>query len=147
MEVKVYKSKVSMLFVVVLIIVLGMCGLVFYKIFTQDSFGWNADTMVPLVIISLSAILLVSLFVNTKYTITNTHVLYVSGPFKGEIPIESIQKVKKNTTKYTGIKPALGKNGLVIYYNKYDEIYISPDSSESFVERLLKINPTIQVLN
>lgn len=147
MGVTIYKSRVSMLFVIALIFVLGICGLIFYKVFGQESFGWNTDTLVPLVIISLTAALLVSLFINTTYRLSDTHLLYSSGPFKGEIPIESIQKVKKNTTKYVGFKPALANNGLIIYYNMYDEIYISPDSSESFVSRLLKLNPSIQVLN
>lgn len=144
---QVYKSRVSMLSVIILLSVLGLCGLVFYKVFGQESFGWNTDTLVPVVIISLSALLLISLFVNTSYSISDTHLQYASGPFRGEIPIESIQKIKKNTTKYSGLKPALAGNGLIIYYNKYDEIYISPDSSESFVEQLLKLNPSIQVLN
>ena len=147
MGTQVYKSRVSMLFLIILVVVLGLCGLVFYKVFGQEAFGWNTDTVVPVVIISLSVILLVSLFVNTKYSISDTHLSYASGPFRGEIPVESIKKIKKNTTKYVGYKPALAANGLVIYYNTYDEIYISPDSSDSFVEQLLKINPAIQVLN
>ncbi len=136
-----------MLFVIALILVLGICGLIFYKVFGQEYFGWNTDTLVPVIIISLTAVLIVSLFLNTTYSLSNTHLLYTSGPFNGEIRIESIQKVKKNTTKYVGFKPALAGDGLIIYYNKFDEIYISPDSSDSFVEQLLKLNPAIQVLN
>ena len=147
MDTKVYKSRMSMLFVIAFLFVLGICGLVFYKLSRQESFGWNMDTLVPIVIISLTAIFMVSLFINTKYSISDTHLLYTSGPFKGEIPIASIQKVKKNTTKYVGFKPALASGGLIIYYNTYDEIYISPDSSDSFVDHLLKLNPSIQVLN
>lgn len=136
-----------MWFIIALILVLGVCGFIFYKVFGQENFGWNADTVVPLVIISLTATLLVSLFMNTNYALSETHLQYASGPFKGEILIESIQKIKKNTSKYIGFKPNIANNGLVIYYNTFDEIYISPDSSDSIIERLLKINPSIQVLN
>lgn len=136
-----------MLYIVFVFIILGICSLVFYKVFKQEDFGWNTDTVVPLLIISLTTILVVSFLFNTKYTLSDTHLQYVSGPFKGEIPIESIQKVKTNTTQYVGFKPALAPDGLIIYYNSFDEIYISPDSSESFVKQLLKLNPSIQILN
>lgn len=136
-----------MLFFMALFIVLGLCGLGFYKVFGKENFGWNTDTMVPLVIISLTATLLASLFIETKYTLSKTHLFYSSGPIKGEIEIRSIQKIKKNTSLYMGVRPFLATSGLMIYYNTMDEVFISPDSSHSFIEKLVKINPSIQVLN
>jgi hypothetical protein len=34
---------------------------------------------------------------------------------------------------------------LVIKYNKFDEIYISPKDKQLFVNELIKINPNIEV--
>jgi len=42
---------------------------------------------------------------------------------------------------HVGLKPATATKGLIIKYDKYNDIYISPDSNESFVEAILKINP------
>jgi len=35
---------------------------------------------------------------------------------------------------------------VIIYYNKYDEIYFSPADNEAFVVALLEINPEIEVV-
>jgi hypothetical protein len=40
----------------------------------------------------------------------------------------------------------LNTKGLVVYYNRYDEIYISPKKEAIFLEELLKINPKIEVV-
>jgi hypothetical protein len=47
---------------------------------------------------------------------------------------------------YVGMKPAFARNGIIVRYNKYDEIYISPPDNNEFVEELLKINPEIEVV-
>ena len=44
-------------------------------------------------------------------------------------------------------KPALSHIGLIITYNKYDDIYISPEKSEQFITQLLETNPNITIKN
>jgi len=46
---------------------------------------------------------------------------------------------------WSGTKPALAKNGLIIKYSKYDEIYLAPENNNEMVTDLLKINPNIKV--
>ena len=58
----------------------------------------------------------------------------------------SIREVVVNQTLWVGTKPATARNGVIIYYNKYDEIYFSPADNEAFVAALLKINPEIEVV-
>ena len=43
------------------------------------------------------------------------------------------------------LKPATALKGLIIKYNKYDEIYISPKTNESFVAEILKLNPEVKI--
>lgn len=92
--------------------------------------------------------LLVWILLDTKYTITNKHIYYCSGPIRGKIEVMSIQKIEHVTTWYVGplLKPALGDKGLTIRYHKFKDIYISPKDKERFIAELLKINPDIKVV-
>ncbi len=142
-----YNSRKSIMTTSILILMCGLCALVLYRAFKSDGFGWNTDTLVPIVIIGLTTTLLISMFFYTRYSISDKYLSYVTGPFRGKILIESINKIEKNTTTYGGMKPALATNGLIVIYNKFDEIYISPDSNDLFVDQLLKINPNIEVID
>lgn len=85
------------------------------------------------------------IFFNTHYSIDNGYLFYKSGPINGKIEISQIHEVIVGE-KFIGIlKPATGNNGLVIKYNRWDEIYISPNTNEKFVEELLKLNEKIKV--
>jgi hypothetical protein len=89
-------------------------------------------------------ILLLSLFFNTRYNLSKEHgLIYQSGPFKGKISINRITKVEKGKTLWVGLKPATARKGLIIKYDTYNEIYISPKTNESFIKKLLELNPNI----
>ena len=90
---------------------------------------------------------LVWILLDTKYILKENKIFYNSGPFRGSIAIDSIKKI----THHSGIivpvtfKPALNTKGLIIHYNSYDDIYISPKQEDLFLEELLKINSNIEV--
>jgi len=46
---------------------------------------------------------------------------------------------------WSGTKPALARNGLIIKFNKYDEIYIAPERNNELISDLLKVNPEIKI--
>ena len=89
------------------------------------------------------------LFKSTYYKIENTDLHWKSGPFKGKIDISKINKIEyhKGIIVPTIWKPALSHIGLIITYNKYDDIYISPEKSEQFITQLLETNPNITIKN
>jgi hypothetical protein len=64
----------------------------------------------------------------------------------GKFSVSSIQKIAVNKTLWVGTRPATARNGVIIYYNKYDEIYFSPSDNEAFIKALLEINPEIEVV-
>ena len=84
---------------------------------------------------------------STKYDLTNKHLNYQSGLITGKIQIDSINTIINGKTMWSGLKPATARNGLIIKYNKYDEIYISPKTNETFICEILKLNKNIKVLN
>lgn len=88
------------------------------------------------------------ILLDTKYRLDTTDLHYYSGPIRGKIPVHSIRRIKhqKGFITESFLKPALGYNGLYIYYNQFDDIYISPKDKEAFVNYLLTINPKIDII-
>jgi hypothetical protein len=85
---------------------------------------------------------------NTKYSIKEEILYFCSGPFRGKITINSIRKIERHSGLIVPVtyKPALNTKGLIVYYNSFDDIYISPNQEAVFLEELLKINPKIIVV-
>jgi Bacterial PH domain len=107
----------------------------------------------PLFAIVIIDIVLISFFIwtykTTYYQLKESTLIWKSGPFYGKIALDSISKI----AHHNGIivptfwKPALSHIGLIITYNKFDDIYISPENSAEFIAQLLKTNPNITIKN
>ena len=108
----------------------------------------NGVSIAPIVIVSLVIGFLLWVLLDTRYVIKNHFLLYRSGPIRGRIDIQNIQKIKKHSGLYVPVtlKPALDTKGFIITYNKYDDLFISPIKSEVFLEELMKINPKIEII-
>jgi hypothetical protein len=85
------------------------------------------------------------MYLDTHYMLTDKVLLYKSAFFKGEIPIGEIKEVVKGRTRYFGNMAGMGRKGLIIKYNKYDDLYIIPENNETFVSELLKMNEQIKI--
>jgi hypothetical protein len=83
---------------------------------------------------------------DTYYVIQDNKLIYRSALLKGSINIDTIVEIIKNKGAYSGIKPALSMKGIVIKYNRWDEIYISPKNAEQFINALKTINQNIRVI-
>ncbi|MNJ88899.1 hypothetical protein D3C87_64570 [compost metagenome] len=83
------------------------------------------------------------IYFGTHYIVTETELIYRSGPLRGRIQIDQIREIVKEKTLYTGLKPATASKGLIVRFGKYDEIYISPDSNESFITEILERNSQV----
>ena len=112
--------------------------------FSLESF--SIATVAVYVVISLVAALLVSITHGTYYSIKNGFVYYRSGPIFGKIAIHRIREIEKGVTQYVGLKPATDTNGLIIKYDKFDDIYISPYTNDTFIQELLKFKKDIIIV-
>lgn len=136
-----FSSRKSILFSVlifgtaVFLIGFSIFGIAFNWIEQADS--WM---VIPFTII---AALLLWIYFGTHYQLTDTELIYRSGPLRGKIPLNQVREIVKGKTLYSGIKPATAGKGLIIKFRKYDEIYISPNSNDSFISEILKRNPEI----
>ena len=90
---------------------------------------------------------LVWILLDTKYILKENKIFYNSGPFRGAIAIDSIKKIERHSGLMVPVtfKPALNTKGLIIHYNSFDDIYISPNQEDLFIEELLKVNPDIEI--
>ena len=88
---------------------------------------------------------LISMWLKTYYRISNDKLYYRNGLIGGSLEIKKIRKLKVNQTHWVGFKPALATRGIIIIYNKYDEIYVSPRQRDEFIQSLLAINPQINL--
>ncbi|MDJ1502033.1 PH domain-containing protein [Xanthocytophaga agilis] len=88
---------------------------------------------------------LVWVWTRTFYSIDGNYLYYQSGPIRGKIAISQIRQMDVNQTLWVGFRPALSTGGIIIHYNKWDEIYISPKDSDRFVATLTTANENIQV--
>ena len=98
-------------------------------------------------IMTTIVIVLFWILLDTKYLLKENKIFYNSGPFRGSIAIDSIKKISHHSGLMVPVtfKPALNTKGLIIHYNKFDDIYISPNQEDLFLEELLKVNPDIEI--
>ena len=107
----------------------------------------NTFTEKPFILLPLLSplILIFWIYFDTLYKIEKNELIYRSGFLRGKIEIPNIKEILKGKTMWSGIKPALAKNGLIIKFNKYDEIYIAPENNDELISDLIKLNSEIKI--
>ena len=105
-------------------------------------------TLLPIIILSVVVVLILWVLLDTRYVIKENFLLYRSGPFRGRINIQEIQKIRRFSGLYVPVtvKPALDTKGFIISYKDAEDVYVSPKKAEIFISELLKINPKIEVI-
>jgi hypothetical protein len=103
--------------------------------------------IVSLVILFGIPALLASALLYTRYVINSNFLYCYSGLFRCKIDINTIRKIEMDNglMKSSLLKLGLSHKGLVIYYNKFDDVFIAPKDKELFIETLLKVNPAITI--
>lgn len=138
-----FKSRKDILFQSIFFIIISFfIGVLLLRIFKNGisnyTFIWADIILVGL------PVLLIWLDKETKYELTQTELIYKSGPIKGKINIEKINEIIKDKTLWVGLKPATARKGLIIKFG-YDEIYISPKTNDTFINEILKLNNRIKI--
>ncbi|WP_293912674.1 MULTISPECIES: PH domain-containing protein [unclassified Sphingobacterium] len=79
------------------------------------------------------------------YTIGLESIDCIAGFYKERIQIDAIRRIDRDTTMWMGFKLAGARKGIIIYYNTYEEVYLSPDNNDRFISELIKVNPAIDI--
>ncbi|MBB6462871.1 PH domain-containing protein [Flammeovirga kamogawensis] len=123
--------------------------LIMYLMLTDDT-NTNVSQVISFGIVLPIILLFTWVLFSTYYEITADKDVfkYRSGPIRGKISIKDIKKVKLNTRVWSGLKLGLSfKKGMTLYYNQYDEIYITPKQSDDLCRMLKEINSEIKVIS
>ena len=70
---------------------------------------------------------------------------YKSGPIRGQIEISRVREIVVGKTLWLGLKPATARNGIIVKYDKYNELYKSPETNDLFIQHLLKLDKGIKI--
>lgn len=139
----VFKSRKDILFSILIISVcVLLLSILAYDVYNH---GLTFKSFWPLLVILLVVIFLIWMFFYTKYILTPQTLKYQCGPIRGKIAIDSIKEIQKGKTLWVGFRPATATKGLIIKYNKFDEIYISPNTNQEFINKILELNNAIKI--
>ncbi len=139
---KTYKAKRGALVTGILLGILAIPVLTYFL--DPRPFGERLDVLMPML---FPSIFIFWPYFDTRYQIDGQILKYRSAYIKGEIEIGKIRSILKGKTRWVGVKPALATGGLIVKYNRYDDVYVAPEDSESLIRDLLAINPAIQVIS
>ncbi len=106
----------------------------------------TTESLIAFLACSATVVLMLSFYTHTYYTIKDDKVHWRSSFLFGSFSVADIRKIEVGKTLWVGTKPATARKGLIIYYNKFDEIYFSPSDNEAFVAALTALNPAIEVV-
>ena len=132
---KIFKSKIDWWFGLILV----------YPIFLSITALLEGEWIGLLGLTGVVGFILI-LSKTTQYIINENQLVVKSTWIVNErIDISKITKVEKSNSILSS--PALSLDRLLVRYNKYDEILISPKEKIEFIDELLKINPNIEIKN
>lgn len=120
------------------IIILPFLILIAVDVLMMANGIWTA-----VVFVSLAILFVIYAVSSTHYTITDDNKLIVKAAFfiNRKIEISNIRKI--TATRILIASPAASLDRLLISYNKYDTIIISPKNKKEFIEELQRINAAI----
>ena len=141
----IYNTRKDLLFKTVFVVTVLICAGASYPVLINtDTKGFSF-----LIVVGVNALVLIFLgiiYFNTYYTLNNQYLKYKSGLFGGKLKIETIIRVDYGKTQWVGLRRyGLAQKGLIIYFNNYDDLYISPERQEQFIEQLISYNEKIIV--
>ena len=140
----IFKSRKDSLFKSVMIAIVALLFFILYLCLLENT--TTTDGVISIIITSLVLCLLLWIFFGTSYKLTSTTLNYKSGPIKGNVPIVEIHQIIKGKTLWVGLKAATACKGLIIKYGKYNELYISPETNDSFIKEILTHKSTIEII-
>jgi hypothetical protein len=140
-KMKFYKANSKGFFKYLMIGAVILPVVVFF--FDTDTFLEKPFVLLPL---TIPIVLTFWIYYDTGYRIENNELTYRSGFLRGKIDIAAIREVVKGKTMWSGLKPALSTKGLIIKFNRFDEIYIAPESNDEIITDLLSVNPKIKII-
>lgn len=104
------------------------------------------EFIVSSLLVLITAGLFLWLWLGTYYFIDNEILIAKSGPLTFKVPIKEISFIRLNQETIGGTwKLTLSWKCIELKYKKSRSIFISPNDENDFLDRLVKINPQIEI--
>lgn len=135
---KKYSSKVSY-------VLLTFIFLIFFGPLIPNLVGveFSGNLITSITFLSLTFVFVLYLFFGTTYTIDKEELIIKCGPFSYQpIEITKIKEISKTNNIISSPAPSFDR--IEITYGVFDKIIISPKDKMTFVNDLIKINPSIK---
>ena len=130
-----YKSKIGLNLLLPIILIVGSIG----------AFMAYEKIWIGLLIILIVSIFIGHIFLSTYYIIENKVLRVKSGFIIDEkINIDTILKIEETNNALSA--PANSLDRLLISYNKFNSILVSPKEKNEFITQLTLLNPNIEVV-
>lgn len=124
-----------------LFVVLVYAGIAIYTVIVENDYSviWAFS-----VILTLLGVFFYAIVKTTYFVFEAEQLVCHSFFFKRKIPYSTIRKIEKQKGLYAGLKMSTAMKGLVIYYNQFDDLLISPERENDFIIELEKrIHPKL----
>jgi hypothetical protein len=111
-------------------------------------FLWEKNGVYPFIVIESIFTIIISILIisilNLKITINGNFLIVAIIFTVYKTDIRKIYKVRKGETMWSGFnKFGTTTNGLIIFTKHRNDLYITPENEELFLNELQKINPNI----
>lgn len=132
---KIYKSRIGIELILILGSTFGSIAVVM---------AVSGDYSAILINVFVAAVIGYVLW-KTEYVISNTNLNVKCSFFVNEdIDIMTIRKIKETYNPISA--PAASIDRLEVFYNKWDSVLISPKQKSAFIDHLLQINRSIEII-
>jgi hypothetical protein len=123
-------KRYKIILLILFILLFGACS-VSYFIYNDPK-----DALIQLIFASVILGLIICINKTTYYIIEGNQLICKTLFFNKTIAIDSIRKIEKGNSLGSIYKIATSFNGITIHFNKFDDIFISPDKLEDFCKEL-----------
>jgi len=132
------------------ILLLTVSFLILFLSFGLPIISKQTFSLLELIVKVLLAVLIIGLFIwcwtSTYYMIDKEKLVAICGPFKFRVKINDIRVIITNQKTIGGIiKPTLSWDCIVIEYENYKAISISPQNQDRFIRTLTELNKEIKI--
>ena len=130
----IFKSKRDYTFPVIIAFVF-----ILYSIIATVEICSSGDYTILIGLGSVFLFIVLLFWAIQKYTyleISNEELICHTLFYKKRIPLKTIRKVEKLKGLYAGLKFSTSIFGLVVYYNKFDDVFISPADEVVFMDEI-----------
>lgn len=129
----VFKTRVDLFYKLVVAFIFVLFSFILYSIdLNKDKFGFCITLGIQILIM----LFIIGSALTTKFTISSSELICETFYWKKRIPFTSIRKVEKQIGLFAGWKISTSFKGVIVTYNKYDELLISPENELVFISEI-----------